>query len=161
LIDPEFAFQAIQLNQSFIEGSYRISIIASANRRRGGSMMRTAGFVTAAAVGMALSGCVIVDANVKADWEDHGGFGYVMSAEVSPRGPDITITAHSNGCTNKEDFEPIVKARGDGHFDVGFRRREPDHCKALMPEGRTMTWSFSELGLPRDAGVMVLNPVGR
>ena len=125
-------------------------------------MMRTRGIVFAAAAGMALSGCVIVDADVKpGDWDDHGGFGYVISAEVSPRGPDITITAHSNGCTNKEDFDPIVKSRGDDHFAVGFRRRAPDHCKALMAEGRTMTWSFSELGLPRDARVMILNPVGR
>jgi hypothetical protein len=113
-----------------------------------------------AAVAM-LSGCVIVDADVtERDW-NHGEFGYLYGAEVSARGPEISIVAHSNGCTQKEDFDHIVRDRGDNEFDVGFRRDRPDNCKALVADGRRMTWSFPELGLPRDARVEIMNPVGR
>jgi hypothetical protein len=116
-----------------------------------------------AATGLAaamLSGCVIVAADVReSDW-DHRDFGYLYGAEVGGRDAEVTITARSNGCTQKEDFDFVVRDRGDDEFDVGFRRENPDNCKALVPEGRRMTWSFAELGIPRNARVMILNPVG-
>lgn len=108
-----------------------------------------------------LSACVIVDADVReSDW-GRGGFGYLYGAEVSERDSEVTIIARSNGCTQKEDFDFVVRDRGDDEFDVGFRRDRPDNCKALVPDGRRMTWSFAELGIPRNARVMILNPVGR
>jgi hypothetical protein len=117
-----------------------------------------------AATGLAaamLSGCVIVAADVRdSDW-NHGDFGYLYGADVSGRDAEVTITARSNGCTQKEDFDFVVSDRGDDEFAVGFRRENPDNCKALVPDGRRMTWSFAELGIPRNARVMILNPVGR
>lgn len=50
---------------------------------------------------------------------------------------------------------------GEDTFDVGFNREHPDNCKALVPEGRRMTWTFAELGVPRNASVHIINPVGR
>jgi hypothetical protein len=109
-----------------------------------------------------LTGCVIVDADVReSDWGAHGDFGYLFGAEVSGRDPEITIIARSNGCTEKSDFDFVVRNRGDDEFDVGFRRERQDNCKALVPEGQRMTWTFPELGIPRQARVMILNPVGR
>jgi hypothetical protein len=124
--------------------------------------MNKLAFITASGVAsMMLGGCVIVDADVR----DHGwrdsDFGYLYGAEVSTRGPEITIVAHSNGCTQKEDFRFIVRDQGDDEFDIGFRRDREDNCKALVPDGRRMTWSFAELGIPRHARVEILNPVGR
>ena len=108
-----------------------------------------------------LSGCVIVAADVRdSDW-NHGGFGYLYGADISNSNSEITITARSNGCTQKEDFDFVVRDRGDDEFDIGFRRERPDNCKALVPDGRRMTWSFAELGIPRQARVMILNPVGQ
>lgn len=108
-----------------------------------------------------LGGCVIVDADVtERDW-NRGEFGFLYGAEVSVRGPEITIVAHSNGCTQKEDFRHVVRDRGDNEYDVGFRRDRPDNCKALVPDGRRMTWTFAELGIPHDASVEIINPVGR
>ncbi len=119
-------------------------------------------FAVAGAAAAMLGGCVIVDADVReSDWDGGGDFGYLYGAEVSPRGPEVTINVHSNGCTRKEDFRFVVRDRGDNDYAVGFRREKPDHCKALVIDGYRMTWTFAELGLPRDAGVRIINPVGR
>jgi hypothetical protein len=120
-------------------------------------------YIVAAGVAAAiLSGCIIVDADVReTDWGAHGDFGYLYGAEVSGRDPEITIIVRSNGCTEKGDFDFVVRNRGDDEFDVGFRRERQDNCTALVPEGRRMTWTFAELGIPRQARVMILNPVGR
>jgi len=125
--------------------------------------MRRLAYIAASGVAAAmLTGCVIVDADVReSDWGAHGDFGYLFGAEVSGRDPEITIIARSNGCTEKSDFDFVVRNRGDDEFDVGFRRERQDNCKALVPEGRRMTWTFTELGIPRQARVMILNPVGR
>jgi hypothetical protein len=125
--------------------------------------MRRLAYIAASGVAAAmLTGCVIVDADVReSDWGAHGDFGYLFGAEVSGRDPEITIIARSNGCTEKSDFDFVVRNRGDDEFDVGFRRERQDNCKVLVPEGRRMTWTFAELGIPRQARVMILNPVGR
>lgn len=121
--------------------------------------------MTLAAAGLAgvmLSGCIVVDADVREshwDWDDD--FGTVLGAEVSVRGPEVMIIAHSNGCTDREDFAPVVRDRGDDKFDVGFRRIKEDRCKALVPDGRRMVWSFAELGIPRNSRVFLMNRVGR
>lgn len=121
--------------------------------------------MTLAAAGLAgamLSGCIVVDADVReSDWSRADNFGYVLGAEVSARGPEVMIIAHSNGCTDKQDFAPVVRDRGDDRFDVGFRRIKDDNCKALVPDGRRMVWSFAELGIPRNSRVYLMNPVGR
>jgi hypothetical protein len=108
----------------------------------------------------ALSGCLIVDADVReTGWGFSGGLLY--GAEVSVRGPaEISVVAHSNGCTQKEDFSAEVD-RDDGRYRVRFERDRPDNCKALVPEGRRMTWSFAELGIPDGAQVTIANRVGR
>lgn len=125
-------------------------------------MKKIAVLAAAALASVMLSGCIVVDADVREhgwDWDDE--YGYVLGAEVSARGPEVMIIAHSNGCTNKEDFAPVVRDRGDDRFDVGFRRINEDNCKALMPDGRRMSWSFAELGVPRQSRVFVMNRVGR
>ncbi len=114
------------------------------------------------AAGVMLSGCIVVDADVReSNWDWDSEFGTVLGAEVSSRGPEVMIIAHSNGCTEKEDFAPVVRDTGEDSFRIGFRRINPDHCKALVPDGRRMVWSFAELGIPRNSRVVLMNPVGR
>ena len=119
-------------------------------------------FLAASGIAAAmLGGCVIVDADVRdSDW-DRSDYGNLYGAEVSPNLGEVTIVARSNGCTQKEDFRFVVRDRGEDTFDIGFRRERPDNCKALVPEGRRMTWTYAELGVPRNANLYVLNPVGR
>jgi hypothetical protein len=117
-----------------------------------------------AVAAIALGGCVIVDADVKEDWDSarKGGFDLVYGAEVTVFGPEpsVTITAHSNGCTNETQFSPTVTNTGD-QWRVGFRRTTEDRCRALVPEGKKLTWSFAQLGIPNGVQVRVANPVGR
>lgn len=107
------------------------------------------------------SACVIVDADVQeSDWGRMSG-GLLYGAEVSVRGPsEISVVARSNGCTQKEDFRADVD-RDDGRYRVRFDRMRDDNCRALVPEGRRMTWSFAELGIPDGAQVTITNRVGR
>lgn len=118
-------------------------------------------FGAVALAASSLGGCLIVDADVREN--DFGSFGggLLYGAEVGVRGPsEISIVAHSNGCTQKEDFSADVN-HDDGRYRVRFEREEEDNCKALMPEGRRMTWTFRELGIPDGAQVTVSNRVGR
>lgn len=125
-------------------------------------MKRIGTLALAATTAAMLSGCVIVAADVRDDWSHNGGdHGYLYGAEIGERSEDITILAHSNGCTEKEDFRVEIDRRGDNRYDVGFRRIEKDFCKALVPEGKRMTWTYAELGIPRHATVMITNEVGR
>lgn len=120
--------------------------------------------LTAAALGAAtlLSGCIMVDADVRDnDFDGRGSGAQIYGAEIAARSNTITITAPSNGCTEKSHFDADIDDEGDNHFDVRFRRVEIDRCKALMIEGRQLTWSYAELGLSPDARVTVLNRVSR
>jgi hypothetical protein len=126
-------------------------------------MKRAGTFALAAVSAAMLGGCVIVDAEVRDHGWSHGddGYGYLYGAEISDRGQEITILVHSNGCTERGDFDVDVDNRGDDRFHIGFQRVEKDNCKALVPEGRRLTWTYEELGLPRHATVLITNPVGR
>lgn len=125
-------------------------------------MKKFAGLAAAGLAGVMLSGCIVVDADVRdSHWDRDDDFGYLIGAEVSSRGPEVMIVAHSNGCTDKEDFEAVVREHGQDRFDVGFRRINQDNCKALVLDGRRMSWSFAELGIPRNSRVYLMNPVGR
>lgn len=119
-------------------------------------------FAVAAGAAAMLGGCVIVDADVREDdWRDHGRLTTLYGAEISPRGDEVAIVAPSNGCTNKTHFNPDVDDEGEHRFDVAFRRITEDHCKALVPDGTRIVWSYGELGLPQGARVRVVNRISR
>lgn len=104
------------------------------------------------AASMAVSGCVVV----AGDFDDHAHFspaGDVMGSVVDSRG--VTITARSNGCTDKSYFDVDVD-RDDGVYEVSFDKERTDNCRAYLRDGVQLTWSFEELGIPRDASVVVL-----
>lgn len=124
-------------------------------------MIKSIAMTAALASSLALGGCLVVDADITERHWDSDNYGYLLGADIGARTPEITITAQSNGCTQKEHFKPTVRDRGDARFDIGFRRETPDNCKALVPDGRSMTWTFSELGIPANARLMLMNPIGR
>ncbi|MBI1359349.1 MAG: hypothetical protein GC155_03600 [Alphaproteobacteria bacterium] len=126
------------------------------------SLSRLSVVAAALAMSASLSGCIVVGANVHdGDWDDDAHLVRLLGAEVDARAPEVTITASSNGCTEKSQFAPLVDRRGDNRYSVGFRRTVEDRCKALMAEGKRMTWTFSELGIPAGSQVVVRNRIGR
>lgn len=115
-------------------------------------MYRTLTILAVSGAALAASGCVIV----AGDFDDGPHFshaGDIMGSVVDSRG--ITITAHSNGCTDKTYFDVDVD-RDDGRYEVSFDREREDHCRALLRDGVELTWSYRELGIPDNAAVIVL-----
>ena len=110
-----------------------------------------------------LGGCIIIDADddgFRADFStDRYEYGTVYGADVS--GSSVAFIVSSNGCTDRSFFDfDILDDDGDV-FEIGVRRVRKDHCKALVPEGVEIGWTYSEMGLPDDAEVIVRNRVRR
>jgi hypothetical protein len=110
-----------------------------------------------------LGGCIIIDADddgFRADFStDRYEYGTVYGADVS--GSSVAFIVSSNGCTDRSFFDfDILDDDGDV-FEIGVRRVRQDHCKALVPEGVEIGWTYSEMGLPDDAEVIVRNRVRR
>ncbi|MGH7025837.1 hypothetical protein [Brevundimonas sp.] len=72
-------------------------------------------------------------------------------------GQRLNVVVGSNGCTEVSSFE--VKIKDGDPAELTLTRRAPDLCKALVPEGKTVSWTYAELGLETGAVVRVLNPI--
>ena len=63
----------------------------------------------------------------------------------------------SNGCTQASDFAVAVT---DGTpVELTLTRASQDLCKALVPEGVELRWTYEELGVATGSAVRVINPV--
>lgn len=118
--------------------------------------------LVALALAPALTGCVI--------YGGEGGENVVVQvADITPRPAAETLRAvrfedgamvarvDSNGCTTAASF--AVELDGDGPVAATLVRREPDLCKALVPDGVELRWSYGDLGLSAGQAVRVINPV--
>lgn len=111
-----------------------------------------------------LAGCVIIadDGELSRSYVSSGpssaGAGTVFGAEI--QGDRVAFTVSSNGCTTRDFFEADVRERSGRHF-VEIDRIRTDTCRALVPEGVEVSWSFAELGLADGADVELVNPVRR
>ena len=97
------------------------------------------------------SGCVIV----AGDFDDDSHVpraGDIMGSVVDSRG--VTVTARSNGCTDKSYYAVDID-RDDGRYEISFDRVREDHCRALLRDGVELNWSYSELGIPEGAPVII------
>lgn len=72
-------------------------------------------------------------------------------------GQRLNVVVGSNGCTETSSFE--VKIKDGEPAELTLTRRTPDLCKALVPEGVTVSWTYAELGLEPGQPVRVLNPI--
>lgn len=69
----------------------------------------------------------------------------------------IAFQVASGGCTTKQDFETsFLKSNPPG---VLLTRKRADRCKAALPDGVVIEFSFAELGVGRLDGVTVANPI--
>ena len=121
--------------------------------------MRTALVMVLAAT---QAGCI----NIVASSDGSGrrpGLVPLYSASVQSDG--VHIVADSHGCTSADSFEPFVYRDGgdsDSHwYHVRFERLSVDRCEAFVPGGVDLVYSFTRLGLPSDARIIVDNPTNR
>ena len=63
----------------------------------------------------------------------------------------------SNGCTRKDDLQPVISGSGDASI-ITLRRISEDRCKTPLDEGVELIWSFEELGLKPGTSLSVNNP---
>lgn len=63
----------------------------------------------------------------------------------------------SNGCTSKDDLQPVVSTHGDASV-ITLRRISEDRCRTPQADGYQVMWSYQELGLKPGASVSVNNP---
>lgn len=109
-----------------------------------------------------LGGCIIVDADegdISASVTDDSRVGTVFAAAVHQNRVSFRVT--SNGCTDKTYFDTDVDERSGDRFIVSIDRTKRDMCRAFLPEGVELSYSFAELGLPDGADVTILNRVRR
>jgi hypothetical protein len=124
------------------------------------------GLLLAAAITPLLGACVIYDGsgedNVSVRLGSHTTTAWSDDSEVlravrfEPGA--LVVRAESNGCTEASSFAVEV-SEGDGPTRLTLTRRSPDVCKALVPEGVELRWTYEELGLQPGASVSVTNPI--
>ena len=110
---------------------------------------------------VALSGCVFIDGDAI---DGHFDFGEergeaIYGAEI--KDSQVLVRVPSNGCTEKGHFGFEVENEDDKGFTVEFTRVKADSCKAFVPEGTVLSYSFEELRVPASAELLVLNPLRR
>ncbi|QTC91503.1 hypothetical protein [Brevundimonas goettingensis] len=129
-------------------------------------MRAVKGLLLAAAITPLLGACVIYDGsgedNVSVRLGSHTTTAWSDDSEVlravrfEPGA--LVVRAESNGCTEASSFAVEV-SEGDGPTRLTLTRRSPDVCKALVPEGVELRWTYEELGLQPGASVSVTNPI--
>ena len=90
---------------------------------------------------------------------DYNSYGSIYAASVRPDA--IAFTVESNGCTDESFFHVDVVKTDTDAFNVGLTRTRQDYCKAHVPDGKTVNWTYRELGIPAGAQVSVLNGIRR
>lgn len=70
----------------------------------------------------------------------------------------LIVRVESNGCTEVSDFAVELTTAAEGWTEVAVNRTDPDLCKALVPDGVEVNWSFSELGVEPGTPLRLLNP---
>ena len=69
----------------------------------------------------------------------------------------VVVRVDSNGCTQASDF--AVEVVDDQTAELTFTRESADLCKALVPDGVELRWTYEELGLKSGETAVVQNPV--
>ena len=117
------------------------------------------------AAGAALSGCVIYSGSEGENVEVR--MGDYAAAHTTTDGPAevlraarfdgaaLVVRVDSNGCTQASDFSVSVT---DGEpAEISLVRDKPDLCKALVPDGVELRWTYEQLGLEAGTAARIGN----
>ncbi len=69
----------------------------------------------------------------------------------------VHIQVYSGGCTWKKQFE-VKQEVSDRRVHLTFIRKAVDPCRAYIPYGEILTFSFEELGLKAGDAIEIQNP---
>ena len=69
----------------------------------------------------------------------------------------LVVRVDSNGCTQASDFE--IAVADNTPTEITLRRTKPDLCKALVPDGVELRWTYADLSLEPGAPARILNPL--
>ncbi len=69
----------------------------------------------------------------------------------------LMVRVDSNGCTSAANFE--VRLVGDRPAALTLERVRPDPCRAIVPEGVEVSWTYAELGLEASDSVRLMNAI--
>ncbi len=69
----------------------------------------------------------------------------------------VQIQVYSGGCTWKKHFE-VTQEMNEGKIRLSFYRKAVDPCRAYIPYGEILTFSFEELGLKAGDVFEIANP---
>ena len=120
-------------------------------------------FVVIGVACLALSGCIIVDSDEdvhdKYRYHAETQFGLEPLKAVNIGASDVTVRLASGGCTSKSTVEASVDKDGRKEYEIAVERLTEDSCKAYMPDGVALTWTYAELDIPAGSYVRVLNKV--
>ena len=124
--------------------------------------MRALSILTVAALAAPLlSGCVIYsneageNLRVNVTEKDAPPADPIRSARFEDG--SLVVRVDSNGCTQASDFELVVS---DGSpADITLRRTKEDLCRALVPDGVEVRWTYADLGLEPGTPARILNPL--
>lgn len=69
----------------------------------------------------------------------------------------LVVRVDSNGCTQASDFE--VAVADNNPVEITLRRTKQDLCRALVPNGVELRWTYADLGLDAGTPARILNPL--
>ncbi len=119
------------------------------------------GLAVVALVAPLLSACVIYDSDAGENVSVNLRRDDVPPAEAirEARFADGALVARvdSNGCTQASDFE--VSVSDGAPVEITLGRTKQDLCKALVPDGVELRWTYADLGLEPGTPARILNPL--
>ena len=69
----------------------------------------------------------------------------------------LVVRVDSNGCTQASDFE--VAVADNNPVEITLRRTKQDLCRALVPNGVELRWTYADLGLDAGTPARIFNPL--
>ncbi|MFA4939400.1 hypothetical protein [Brevundimonas sp.] len=119
------------------------------------------GLAVAALVAPLLSACVIYDSDAGENVSVNVTRNDAPPAEAirEARFADGALVARvdSSGCTQASDFELSVSDTTPA--EITLRRTKEDLCKALVPNGVELRWTYADLGLEPGTPARIINPL--
>jgi hypothetical protein len=78
---------------------------------------------------------------------------------AKPTKAGLTLTVTTGGCTKKSDFEIKSHRLRKRVASIEVHRLAPDTCKGNFPQGMELSFSWTELKVPRNSKILIKNPV--